>query len=69
MTEERGEKRVLITVICGAVATCATAAWVTHNGRSTPLTLADVLITAIVPVGLLVYLTRRYRPTRRSKDT
>lgn len=50
------------------MATCAVAAWVTCNGRSAPLAVADVLITAIVPVGLLIYLTQRYRPTRWPQD-
>jgi hypothetical protein len=61
------EKALLVVVMCGTVATCVIAALVTHNRASTPLTLAEVLITAIIPVGLLGYVTMYYQP-KRVKD-
>ncbi|MBS4729302.1 hypothetical protein MSM1_13475 [Mycobacterium sp. SM1] len=56
------EKRLLVAVVCGAVATCVTAAVVTHNGTSGPLTLAQVLITAIIPLVLLAAAAMCYTP-------
>lgn len=54
------EKRLLAAVVCGAAATCVVAGLVTHNRASAPLTLAEVLITAIIPLGLLGYITVYY---------
>jgi len=62
MTQE--EPRLLVIVGCGATATCLLAALVTHNRTSTPLTLAEVLITALIPAGLLGYVTVYYRSRR-----
>jgi hypothetical protein len=58
------EKRLLVTVVCCAAATCVVAGLVTHNRSSGPLTLAEVLITAIIPLGLLGYITMYYAPKR-----
>jgi uncharacterized membrane protein len=58
------EKRLLVAVVCCAVATCLVAGLVTHNRTSTPLTLAEVLITAIIPLGLLACVTMYYQPKR-----
>jgi hypothetical protein len=56
------EKALLVVVMCCTVATCVIAALVTHNRASSPLTLAEVMITAIIPVGLLGYVTMYYLP-------
>lgn len=62
------DKWLLVTVLCGAAATCVVAGLLTHNRASTPLSLADVLITAIIPVGLLGYVTLHYRSKRVVND-
>lgn len=63
-----GDKRLLVVVLCCAAATCAVAGLVTHNRTSTPLTLGEVLITAVIPLGLLGYLTVYYAPKRVPND-
>ncbi|GFG73260.1 hypothetical protein [Mycobacterium botniense] len=67
------EIRLLVVVMCGAAATCLVAGLVTHNRASTPLTLAEVLIPALIPAGLLGYVTVYYRSGtsdgRRSRST
>lgn len=40
----------------------------THNRTSTPLTLGEVLVTAVVPLGLLAYLTVYYTRKRVPDD-
>ncbi|MDI3315229.1 MAG: hypothetical protein QJR12_13445 [Mycobacterium sp.] len=62
------EKRLLVVVVCGAVATCLVAALVTRNGSSGPLTLAQVLSTAIIPLILLALATRFCAPKRVSES-
>ncbi|POX79800.1 hypothetical protein C3477_28780 [Mycobacterium kansasii] len=63
-----GDKRLLVVVLCCAAATCAVAGLVTHNRTSTPLTLGEVLVTAVVPLGLLGYLTVYYTRKRVPDD-
>ncbi|POX97157.1 hypothetical protein C3469_24390 [Mycobacterium kansasii] len=63
-----GDKRLLVVVLCCAAATCAVAGLVTHNRTSTPLTLGEVLVTAVVPLGLLAYLTVYYTRKRVPDD-
>jgi hypothetical protein len=60
---KKGEKRLFVIVVCCAAATCLVAGLVTHDRTSAPLTLAEVLITAIIPIGLLGYITLYYRST------
>ncbi|KAA8960155.1 hypothetical protein [Mycobacterium sp.] len=57
----RQEMRLLVVVVCGAAATCLLAGWLTHNHTSTPLTLSEVLVPALIPAGLLGYVTVYYR--------
>lgn len=65
---KKDEKRLLAVVVCCAAATCAVAGLVTHNRTSAPLTLAEVLITAIIPLVLLGYVTVYYASNRLSGD-
>jgi len=58
---KKDNKRLLVIVVCCAAATCLLAGLVTHDRTSAPLTLAEVLITAIIPIGLLGYITLYYR--------
>ncbi|GFG73506.1 hypothetical protein [Mycobacterium botniense] len=62
------EKWLRIGVVGAAPATCAVAAVVTHNHTSTPLTLAQALVTAVIPLGLLGYLSVYWREHRVSND-
>jgi hypothetical protein len=58
---KRDEKRLLVIVVCGAAATFLLAGLVTHDRISAPLILAEVLSTAIIPIGLLGYITLYYQ--------
>jgi hypothetical protein len=61
------EKRLFVVAVCCAAATCAVAGLVTGNRSSGPLTLAEVLITATIPLGLLGYATI-YNALKRLPD-
>lgn len=58
------DKGLFAAAVCCAAATCLVAGLITHNRTSSPLTLAEVLITAIIPLGLLGYVTVHYAPNR-----
>ncbi|WP_037913735.1 hypothetical protein [Sulfobacillus thermosulfidooxidans] len=61
--------RFMATIVgIGFVFTLMIAALVTHNSSSTPLTLAQVMITALIPLGLLGFAAIYYSSDNASSD-